>query len=326
MDDYWLKFYGPAAAAPMKAYWMGIDEAVTRYRGHSGSFFGLQEVYSPEFIAVCRSRLDAAAKAAKGDRVYSERVALAAEGLQSAVEHRRICDEMSRGEFQQALATYQQLTGRLEDLAAKRYANPEYATAYLRRMLQKTVERGAAATAAPNKVLQVLPDQWLMTYDDDDQGEARGLHRIDADTSGWKRVATWSRTLSSQGLRELSVLWYRTSFRVPERHGRLAIFFGEVDGTADVYVNGTRIPVTDGATPPAAKAGSGRLDLREGQARRRTPFEVDVTAAVHPGENVVVVRADNRKISELFLGGIVRPAVVVEQAAGRSEREVGGGK
>ena len=42
---------------------------------------------------------------------------------------------------------------------------------------------------------------------------------------------------------------------------------------------------------------------------RRAPFEV----AVPTGESVIAVRVDNRKITELFLGGILRPVVLVEK-------------
>ena len=36
-------------------------------------------------------------------------------------------------------------------------------------------------------------------------------------------------------------------------------------------------------------------------------FEVDLTAAVKPGRNVVAVRVDHTEITELNLGGIIRP-------------------
>jgi hypothetical protein len=324
MEDYWQKFFGPRAAPFMKAYWMGIDEATNRLTSHSGGFYGLQEIYTPEFIAHCQSLVDQAAQAAKDDPVYSQRVALHAQGLQSARQYRQICDCMARGQFAEAKKVYDSMIDRLDALAAKGSANREYATAYLRRFLLKTIEGGVAATAAPHKVLQVLPDQWRMAYDDEDQGEAKGLQRVACDTSSWKPVATYSRTLSSQGLREMSVLWYRNSFQVPAQHGRLALFFGEIDGLTDVYVNGTRLNVA--AAEPAKGKGGGKgkagakaktppPGVREGQARRRAPFEVDVTDAVHPGENVIVIRADNRRITELFLGGILRPGMLVEKAA-----------
>lgn len=64
-----------------------------------------------------------------------------------------------------------------------------------------------------------------------------------------------------------------------------------VDGLTTVFVNGQPVEMVP----------------------RRAPFEADATAAARSGENVVAVRADNRKIGELFLGGILRPVVLVER-------------
>ena len=61
---------------------------------------------------------------------------------------------------------------------------------------------------------------------------------------------------------------------------------------ADVYVNGQKV-------------GSG--------VKKHEPFDVDVTAAVHAGKNSVAVRVDHSKMTELFLGGIVRPVLLVEK-------------
>ena len=42
-------------------------------------------------------------------------------------------------------------------------------------------------------------------------------------------------------------------------------------------------------------------------------LKVKAIAALKPGENTVAVRVDHTTITELFLGGILRPVVVVEQ-------------
>ena len=52
---------------------------------------------------------------------------------------------------------------------------------------------------------------------------------------------------------------------------------------------------------------------REGLAKSRAPFEVEVTAAVQPGENVLALRVDHTKMTDLSLGGILRPVVLIEQ-------------
>jgi hypothetical protein len=307
-DDYCTKFYGPAAV-PMKAYWLGIDEATLKLECHSGGFYGLAGVYTPEFCRACESRLLRAKEAAKDDKVYAERVAMHAAGFDNVMDYQAICNRMEAGEFEKAKGLYDGMVKRIEGLEAKGYANREYGTSYLKRFLSKTIDGGAAATAAPNKVLQVLPDQWRFSRDDKDQGEANGYPAADFDDSRWRKAATYSKTLSGQGIEENTILWYRTTFTVPEKHEKLTLLFPEVDGIVTVYVNGQALEPTGvlaAATKKKAKADAPAMP-------RRSPFEVDVTSAVKPGDNVVAVRADNRKISELFLGGILRPVVLVEK-------------
>jgi len=50
-----------------------------------------------------------------------------------------------------------------------------------------------------------------------------------------------------------------------------------------------------------------------GKEARRKPFEVDVTDVLKPGPNVVAVKVDHRKITELCLGGIIRPILLIEK-------------
>ena len=301
MDDYYAKFYGPAAG-PMKAYWMGIDEATARLGNHAGGFYGMNGVYTADFVRACESRLKQAADAAKGaDAVYAERVALHAAGFRNVIDYRAVGESMSRGDFRGAKATYDGMTARIDALAAKRHANPEYGTAYLRRFLSKAIDGGVAATAAPNRVVAVLPDRWRFAPDDKDDGEAKGFASPTHDDSKWRSVATYSNTLSGQGLEENTILWYRTTVRVPEGKGSFSLVFSEVDGPATVYVNGKAAEAQPILPSPKGAAG----------VPRRAPFRVPLAGAAKPGDNVVAVRVDNRRISELFLGGILRPVVLV---------------
>lgn len=312
MEDYWQKFYGPKAAPCMKAYWLGLDAAQQRLTTHAGSFFGLGQMYTPEFLAQCDDLLARAAAAAKGDAVFEQRVALHAEGLRSAHAYRTICDAMNRGDFAGALRAYDQTHMRLKDAATKGWANHEYATAYLERFLSKPVRAGAAATAAPNRVLQVLPDRWRFAYDEADTGCTNGWQRADFNDAAWPLVAMRDTTLDARGYDKMTVLWFRTPFTVPPQHGPLTLFFGEVDGVSEVFVNGTRLAVP---APPvmAKKAGKKIAQLPEGLAPARAPFEVDVTAAARPGANILALRVDHTKMTDLALGGILRPVVLIEK-------------
>jgi hypothetical protein len=365
MDDYWTKFYGPRAGPHMKAYWMGIDEAVSHLACHSGGFYGLAQVYTPPFLARCEAALAKAADAARDDRTYAERVALAADGLRNAADYRLINEAMARGDFTKAKGICDAMMARIQALVAKGAANREYGTAYLERFLYKILTAGAAATAPPNQVVQVLPDRWRLAYDPDDAGVAKRYPEADFDDSRWPLASTYEKTLDAQGLDRTTILWYRTPLKVPARHGKLSLFFAEVDGWSEVYVNGTKIAVAPPVVVPKAGAKAGpeksppkgggkaksrgpageagpagrppegagpRPDgtptvdgpgpaatevarpAREGQARPRAPFQVDITEAVRPGDNVLAVRVDHSRITELFLGGILRPVLLVEKA------------
>jgi hypothetical protein len=308
MDDYYAKFYGPAAAG-MKAYWTAVDEATAKLANHSGGFYGLSAAYTPDVTRRCESALAAAARAAKGDDAYAERVAMHAAGFRNVVDYQDVCAAMAKDNFPRAKEVYDGMVARIGGLAAKRQANPEYGTAYLRRFLGRTIDGGLAATAAPNAVAAVLPDEWRFRVDDADEGEAKGFFAADHDDARWRKVRTHSATLSGQGQPENTVLWYRTTFAVEDKAAPLALVFTEVDGDAAVWVNGKKLEPKP-VLAPAKKANPGAPTVP-----RRAVFEVDLTGAVAAGENVVAVRADNRKISELFLGGILRPVLLVRKGA-----------
>lgn len=318
MDDYWLKFYGPRAAPWMQQYWMGIDAAQGRLKTHAGSFFGLQQIYSPAFVEECSTRLKQATEAARADPIYAQRVALHASGFQNVVDYRQICEAMESGDFGLAKTTLEIMTERIRIAAAAGWANPEYGTAYLDRYLKKTVLAGAALTAAPHRLLQVLPEKWRLAIDPEDQGNDRGWPRASFDDSHWSSVST-HRTLDGQGFDQNSILWYRNRFSVSAPSGKLLLFFAEVDGGSEVYINGEKIALApefaERRVPPvsAVPIGAGPK-RREGMAKAREPFSVDITAAVKPGENTIALRVDHTKITELALGGILRPILLITKS------------
>jgi len=88
-------------------------------------------------------------------------------------------------------------------------------------------------------------------------------------------------------------MWYRTRFTAPAElpQGPLRLWFGEVDGSPTrVYLNGGLVGEFTGA---------------------RKPNEVEVTGKVRPGrENVVAIKSGHHGISELMLGGILKPVMV----------------
>jgi hypothetical protein len=296
MDDYFMKFYGPGAGRFMKQYWLSIDRAFADMKCESGSFFALHLVYTPQFLRQLDALVKKAAEVAAGNKAYAARVAMTAHGLRNAMQYTQIRDAMNKGDFATAKNIYERLYARNEVEQDKGYGN-HYTLNYLRRFVGEHVIAGAEATGPPNKVLQVLPDRMKLVRDLDNRGEQQGYHKPGSDDSKWKEVATYSNTLNAQGLDDIkSIMWYRTSIDVPREHGQLRLFFTEIDGQGvTVYVNGTEVASLD-------------------RQARRKPFEVDITDAVKPGRNAVAVKVDHRRITELFLGGIIRPVLLIEKS------------
>ena len=75
-----------------------------------------------------------------------------------------------------------------------------------------------AATAAPKKALQVLPDEWRFALDEAGGGVDAGWHKPQFNDSNWTVVRTRDVTLDAQGFDKDTVLWYRTRFSVPDQH------------------------------------------------------------------------------------------------------------
>ena len=122
-----------------------------------------------------------------------------------------------------------------------------------------------------------LCGEWQFAYDDDDVGLLEGW----AD-----RVEVFDRTIivpfppesSASGIGIVaphSVLWYRRTFTVDESDldGRLLLHFGAVDYQAEVWVNGHSVVCHEGG---------------------HTPFTADITSILRTGEQVLVVRAEDR--------------------------------
>jgi hypothetical protein len=294
MDDYYRRFYGPKAGAAMKRYWQEIDSAFAEMPCESGSFFALHLVYTPQRLKELGGLLDEAAAAARAEQTYAARVAMTAEGFRNAVQYVQLRDAMNAGDFPQAAKVYADLLARCEAEVNKGLAN-HYTVTYLKRFVGAHVLAGAAAVAPPSRLLRRLPDVWRFACDEADTGLAKGCAKADFDDSKWAQVRTFSDTLNAQRLPDRkTILWYRCAVEVPKAGGRLAMFFAEVDGDATVYVNGTDV---------------GRSE------KKRASFELDVTAAAKPGRNVVAVRVDHSRITELFLGGIIRPVLLIAKPA-----------
>ncbi len=293
MDDYFIQFYGTAAGRFMKQYWNDIDAAYATLPVHAGSVHSIHRVYTPKFLDHCRGLLDQATLAAKPDAAFAARVAMHAEGFQNAVQFMAIRDALNTGQPMRAKEVYDRLLERTEAQVTAGYGN-HYTPDYLKRFVGGQVTAAATALTAPSRLVQVLHDQWRLAYDEQDKGLDSGYAKPDFDDSKWKTVVTFSDTLDGQGLPDnKTILWYRTTIDVPAIKGALTLLILDTDAAATVYINGQ-------------EAGSNAT------AKKRHPFQIEA-AALHPGQNSIALRIDHTAITELSLGGLLRPIYLIEK-------------
>lgn len=291
MDDYYRLFFGPEAGPFMKEYWQTLDETVANMQHHTGSFYALQYIFTPDTLRKCRDLLDKAAVAAAKDARYLARVKMCDAGFVNAEQYITVLNDMNTGEWGRAKTVYDELIQHCAMLVKEGFAS-EYTRSYCERFVGPAVKDGFAITSSPNKMLLQLPDMWRFTYDASDEGLKKGYPQANFNDASWRNVKTYTATLLQQGIPEQqTTMWYRTHFNLPAKSDRLAMWFAEVDGDATVYINGQEV---------------GKLE------KRRKPFAVDITRAAKVGDNVVAVRVDHSQTTELYLGGIIRPVIVVE--------------
>ena len=286
LEDFYTKFYGPAAPA-MKQYWNDLDRRVATLPTHAGSVFGIHRIYSPDMLEHCGKLIEQARQAAGGEKIYADRVKMTAEGYTNAVQFIAARNALNEGKPAEAQKLYDTLLERAR-ANTKAGFGAQFTEAYLKRFVGKSI----AASATAGRVAMVLPDRWQLAYDVDGTGAEKGFGRTDFDDSKWKSVATFSETLDGQGLTDAKTfIWYRTTIDLPASETARTLFFAEIDGLAQVYVNGQLI-------------GAGE--------KRRVSFALNAASALKPSKNVIAVQVDHRTITELYLGGIIRPVYLVE--------------
>jgi hypothetical protein len=293
LDDYYWKLFGNAAPH-VKRYWERIDRAVCQADVHVGSFYGVHAIWTPELVKQCEADLQAAAQAA-GDDLVRGRVALFRSGLESAKHYLAVRDAVNRCDFRRANDVFQRWMKHMDAAFEKQYNTMRgYKRGYAEWFLRPLIESGLARTTEPCRLMIQLPDAWDFRYDPDDVGEKDGYYKQQASPDGWQQVKTYSATLNEQAVPErFAWMWYRTSFKTPARlpSGPLHVWFGEIDGSpTKVFLNGNFVGEFTGA---------------------RKPGEVEITGKLRPdAENLLVVKTGHFGISELMLGGIVRPAMI----------------
>ena len=145
------------------------------------------------------------------------------------------------------------------------------------------------------KPVQDLNDNWRFNPDPENTGLQQGFIKSDFQDASWKTVKAtdwWQ----NQGFGNYhGTAWYRKTFVAPQLPGDqlLILFFGAVDGDAEVYFNGQKV-----GEHRLAKDGTGWDQ----------PFGIDVTSALKPGQNTIAVRV----VKTSNMGGIYKGVTLLQ--------------
>ena len=309
MDDYFTKFYGKKAGPLMEDYWMSIDQAFQDMKAETGCYYSLHHVYTPEMLQKLRGLLDKADKVTKKDPMYKLRVAFAEKGFQMGEDYMGYLGSLNRGDFAKAEAYTERMDERQK---ADQFAFNNKTNEYIRRFLKQGPQHARRFTTPPNRLHQMLPDQWRMTYDPEDQGEQQGYYKLDFDDTAWQVVKTYTATLNQQGVEEqFTWMWYRTTFQVPKEHGNVILLPLDLDanlypGHSKVFVNGKEAKIRPN------RVGKNKDGTVTESYKNRRPIIVEINSLIVPGKNALAMKLDHHDITENFLGGIVRPVLVCE--------------
>ena len=300
MQDFYENFFGPAAA-PAKQYVDTMSQALDTADYHTGSSWDLPRIYDDVVRRKARAALDHAARLAP-QGPYADRVRMYTRSLDYLDAFVQMMTSRAAHDF----VTSKQAFDRMGTIREQLLANDppligRAAEAYLNRFFAKTTLEGYERTTEGNRLVAGLNDTWQFQIDPENVGEAVGWWRPENTGGNWRPLATSTLSWSSQGLRYYKGLaWYRQAIEIPEaeRGQRIFLWIGGIDELAKVWVNGQII----GISPKGSF----------------TPFELDATAAIRPGEsNTVVICIGNMTLNEVGTGGITGPVMFYAPAAGK---------
>lgn len=292
LKDYFDRFFGPASG-PMSAYFTLLDTRIRDTDVHTGSSYDMPILYPPAIRKQAQGHLDQAKRlATEGD--YAKRV----EAFQQVFNYTdAFCVMMESRSAHQwpaaaaALKRFDQLLNHLSTAYDVELVTKKYGQSYMSRFFRSCTEQGYERAVTKGVFLAGMSDEWDFQLDLDGLGESLQLYASDLTGGNWSKLKTSTSSWSNQGLRYVkSDGWYRQRIKLPafDKGRKVMLWFGGVDEKARVWINGKFINDSPG--------------------RAFVPFEFDVTDAVNPAqENLIVVRVTNKTLNEVGTGGITAP-------------------
>jgi len=291
LDDFFARWYG-RAARPMKAFYVALDDAVTRTPIHGHEDRVMPEVYTPELLARLKHLLAQAEQLADTER---DKLHVRADRLiyEHLVAYMDLAAAEAAGEFAAAIAHADKMLSLRGQLHAidpffiwpdeKGYHTGVWYWTITdrKKFYQSLLDKTGGKTGA---LVAMAPRQATFRTDPHEEGIFAGWQQPGLDETSWALLDT-TRPFYRQGYDDcrgypyLGHVWYRLKLEVPRsaQGKKIMLCVPVVVTEAWCWVNGHY---------------AGHRPYQEAYVRP-AEMEVDVTPFVRPGQaNVIAIRVD----------------------------------
>lgn len=307
LDAFYLNYYGPAAA-DMRAYDQVIDEAYETTTAYAGGLWSIPEIFNPERRAALERHLSAAEKKAADDETIAKRIRVRRYAQNSLDYFIKAHDALNAFRFGEAAEASKAFLANYEAASAefpvffveyqKRYWNAFNAPSFA----------GAGRIASEGELVARFPDEMKVWFDYSNIGKQLALFANEQTREDWPSLQTFGAPIGNQGFPFFrGHIWYAHQMEVPafalEPGEGLFLWFGGNDSNTDVYIDGKL-------------AGSFNT-------ANYNPREIQVTSFIESGKtHAFVIGVDNRPITEIGTGGILRPVVLYKRKLRKEDQAV----
>ena len=291
LAEFYELFYGPASV-PMRDYHELLERTMRDANHHTGTAIDFPSIYSTSVRAAARGHLEKALTLATGEP-YAARLKATGLALDYLDTFCEMIEQRDIGRFDLSHQALEKAHALIETLLTDYdppLLNKSFARQYLDLFFGKAIAEAHRKGYVDGMSVRVLQPEWAFRLDPQAVGEDEGWWKPDFAAEDWPAQQTWTSSWVNEGLGSYEgFAWYRQVFHLPGRNGeqRLVLWFGGVDETAKVWLNGQLL---------GEHAGAFRT------------FEFDVSGtATFGGENIVVVKTGNHTLDEVGTGGLLAP-------------------
>lgn len=295
LRDYCGKAFGAEAAPFMESYYLELARRQSESSHETGSFFSIPLIYDKAFVVEQEKNFDNAL-AATDSIMEKKRIAYARYPLKTLDYYLDMHTAYANFDFAQALECFKKATACLEDITAQ---NVHFENRQGKRYFdgfRKFLDVANQHSVGDYSIEYRIPNRLKTAIDVNNLGQNHRFWGTKIDDSNYLTTDTYMSTWDAQGLSgfQQGSVWYRIPFKLNmsvKKDAGFGLFVGGADNKVSVWCNDKFIA--------------------RSEAGLRTPTVFDITDAVHPGrDNLLVIQVTRQGMWELFTGGIMLPCFV----------------